>query len=93
MVRIKVACKDTSKIPKKRLSDMKNNMHLIQFKVERGQYNGTAEDDEGDETPDEGVDNEMEELDHEPEKLVRGNLKKKRDIVVQSKGQTLLGHL
>jgi hypothetical protein len=34
MVRIKVACKDSTKIPKKRLFEMKNNLYVIHFKVE-----------------------------------------------------------
>jgi hypothetical protein len=34
MVRVKVACKDPSKIPRKRLFEMKNKFYLIHFKVE-----------------------------------------------------------
>jgi hypothetical protein len=34
MVRVKFACKDVSKIPRKRLFEMKENIYVIQFKVE-----------------------------------------------------------
>jgi hypothetical protein len=33
MVKVKIACKDVSKIPKKRLFEMKDDIYLIQFKV------------------------------------------------------------
>jgi hypothetical protein len=34
MVRIKIACKDLSKVPKKRLFEMNNKLYLILFKIE-----------------------------------------------------------
>jgi hypothetical protein len=34
MVRVKITCKDVSKVLRKRLFEMMKNMYLIQFKVE-----------------------------------------------------------
>jgi hypothetical protein len=34
MVRIKITCKDRTRIPKKRLFEMNNNLYVIHFKVE-----------------------------------------------------------
>jgi hypothetical protein len=34
MVRVKIVCKDVSKILKKRLFEMKENIYVVQFKVE-----------------------------------------------------------
>jgi hypothetical protein len=34
MVIVKVVCKDSSKIPKKRLFEMLNSLYVIHFKVE-----------------------------------------------------------
>jgi hypothetical protein len=33
-VRMKIACKDVAKIPKKRLFEMNKKLYLVQFKVE-----------------------------------------------------------
>jgi hypothetical protein len=46
MVRIKVACKDISKIPKKRLYEMKQKLYLIHFKVEKMTTSGESPDDD-----------------------------------------------
>jgi hypothetical protein len=67
MVRIKVACKDASKIPSKRLFEMRKNMYVIRFKVE-GMSNQDEEDGDGGSGEDdqaEGDDQGIEELDHE----------------------------
>jgi hypothetical protein len=37
MVRIRIACKDVSKVPKKRLFVMNKSLYLIQFKLESEQ--------------------------------------------------------
>jgi hypothetical protein len=42
MVRVKLECKDVSEIPRKRLFELKNNLYLIQFKVE-GKSNGKGD--------------------------------------------------
>jgi hypothetical protein len=49
MVRIKIACKEVSKIPKKRLYEMKGNIYVVQFKVEGagGQKESEGGDDWG----------------------------------------------
>jgi hypothetical protein len=67
MVRVKVACKDASKVPLKRLFEIKKNMYIIHFKVEGSGKSDGPRDDQGDEDPDGGDDNGMEELDHESE--------------------------
>jgi hypothetical protein len=36
MVRLKIASKDVSMIPRKRLFEMGGNLYLIQFKIEAG---------------------------------------------------------
>jgi hypothetical protein len=33
MVRVKIVCKDASKIPKKRMFEMRKRLYAIQFKV------------------------------------------------------------
>jgi hypothetical protein len=67
MIRIKVACKDPTKIPKKRLFEMENNLYVIQFKVEG--HIGVGDDDEDDggdkDDPSQGDDNGLEEFQHE----------------------------
>jgi hypothetical protein len=45
MVKIKVACKDSTKIHKKRLFEIRNNLYVIHFKVE-GQTDLGVDDDE-----------------------------------------------
>jgi hypothetical protein len=67
MVRVKVACKDTSKVPSKRLFEMQRKMYLIQFKVEKRADLGEGEDDGHDNNNDHvnGEDNGMEELEHD----------------------------
>jgi hypothetical protein len=49
MVRVKIACKEVSKIPKKRLYEMKENIYVVQFKVEGagGQKESEGGDDWG----------------------------------------------
>jgi hypothetical protein len=67
MVRVKVVCKDSSKIPKKRLFEMLNSLYVIHFKVEGRVEAALDEDDGGDnEDPDLGDDNGMEEFHHDP---------------------------
>jgi hypothetical protein len=68
MVRIKIDCKDTSKIPKRMLFEMDNKFYLIQFKVEgsaEAEEDGTVDrgDDNGD--PSKEEDTWMEELQHD----------------------------
>jgi hypothetical protein len=66
MVRVKIACKDATKIPNKRLFEMQKKMYLIQFKVEKinadDEEDGGGDDSNNDFTAD--GDNGMEELDH-----------------------------
>jgi hypothetical protein len=69
MVRVKIACMDSSKIPKKRLFEMNNNLYVRQFKVEGGSNVGQEDGDEdgGDnEEPGNEDDTEMEEFQHDP---------------------------
>lgn len=53
-IRIKVACKDFTKIPAKRLYEMGKKLHLVNFIVEsdqvkvQGEYKGDGGDDGGD---------------------------------------------
>jgi hypothetical protein len=69
MVRVKIACKDATKIPNKRLFEMKNILYVIQFKVEKygivGSGNGDEDIGGGDDDLGNGDDNGMEEIDHE----------------------------
>jgi hypothetical protein len=61
LIRVKIACKDISKIPKKRLFEMQKNMYVVHFKVEFG--SGEAKDNGG---PDDGGnDNNDSEFDEE----------------------------
>jgi hypothetical protein len=69
MVRVKIACMDSSKIPKKRLFEMNNNLYVRQFKVEGGSNVGQEDGDEdgGDnEEPGNEDDTGMEEFQHDP---------------------------
>jgi hypothetical protein len=54
LVRLKIACKDASKIPHKRLYEMKQKMYVVQFTVEKSVDNGNAE--EGGDTGDDNND-------------------------------------
>jgi hypothetical protein len=64
MVRIKMAYKDITKIPKRRLYEMNNKLYLIQFKVEGS--SGLGEDEDGDNgEPGKEDDSGMEELHHD----------------------------
>jgi hypothetical protein len=68
MVRIKMDCKDITKIPKRRLYEMNNKFYLIQFKVESS--SGLEEDEVDDGDDDNGEprnedDTGMEELHHD----------------------------
>jgi hypothetical protein len=68
MVRIKMACKDIIKIPKRRLYEMNNKFYLIQFKVERSSGLEEDEVDDGDDDngePGNEDDTGMEELRHD----------------------------
>jgi hypothetical protein len=67
MVKIKVACKDSTKIPKKRLFEMRNNLYVIDFKVEGHVDLGEDDDEngEGKDDPGQGRDNGMEEFQHD----------------------------
>jgi hypothetical protein len=47
MVRVKIACKVITKIPKQRLFEMNNKLYLIQFRVESGSDLGDEEGVEG----------------------------------------------
>jgi hypothetical protein len=57
MVRIKIACKGPTKIPKKRLFEMKNSLYVIYFKVE-GSVEARLDDDDDDDGGGGGGDNE-----------------------------------
>jgi hypothetical protein len=50
MARARIECKDATKIPSKRLFDLKRNLYLVQFKVEKhfGDAMEGFEDDGGD---------------------------------------------
>jgi hypothetical protein len=70
MVRVKIACKDPTKILGKRLFEMENNFSIIHFKVENALELGTndgndngKDDEDGDNADDYG----MEELQHDSE--------------------------
>jgi hypothetical protein len=67
MVRVKIACKDVTRIPKKRMYEMKENIYLVQFKVEgsKGQKADDGGEDGNDDDPGNGEDNEMKEIEHE----------------------------
>jgi hypothetical protein len=67
MVRIKIACKDVFKIPKIRLYERKENIYLVQFKVEGfgGQKDAREDDDGNDNDAGNGDDNGTEELEHD----------------------------
>jgi hypothetical protein len=69
MVRVKVACKDATKVPRKRLFEMNNSLYLIQFKVESDEGSWFLRGEDGDDLGNED-DEGMEELDHDsvPEK-------------------------
>jgi hypothetical protein len=89
-VRVKVACKDISKIPGKRLFEMMNGMYLIHFKSELkdGRMDEGGEDggDNGD--PGIGDDDEIEELDHDMEKEKKFASREKKE----PNGSSALGH-
>jgi hypothetical protein len=76
MVRIKIACKDASKIPKKRMFEMRKKLYVIQFKVEgehelqggAGGSNDGSDDDDSEKGG--GEDPGMEEIDHDMEAYV-----------------------
>jgi hypothetical protein len=82
MVRVKLAYKDVSKVPKKKLFEMQKKLYLIQFKVEGeiemkegGDDNDNDDGDQGD-----GYDNGIEEYEHDPEPEVRkGSEGEKKD--------------
>jgi hypothetical protein len=64
MVRVKIVCKDGSKIPKKRLFEMNNNLYVIRFNVEGSEV---GDEDGGDnEKPGNEDDNGMEEFQYDP---------------------------
>jgi hypothetical protein len=68
MVRIKIACKDISKIHKRRLFEMDNKFYLIHFKVEGSSEIGEDGADDGgdnDTYPANDYDTGMEELQHD----------------------------
>jgi hypothetical protein len=74
MIRVKVACNDISKIPRKRLYEMQKNMYVIHFKVESGigEVDGNEGPDEGgNNNNDSEFDDEIgeEELDHDLDQL------------------------
>jgi hypothetical protein len=47
MVRVKIGCKDISKVSKKRLFEMKKKLYFIQFKVEMSGGSEEGADDDG----------------------------------------------
>jgi hypothetical protein len=68
MVRMRIACKDATKIPSKRLFEMKNSLYVIQFKVDKRGENGSGPIDNrggGDDKMENEEDNGMEVLDHD----------------------------
>jgi hypothetical protein len=77
MVRIKVAVKDASKIPKKRLYEMQKDLYVVQFKVEEKDGVGDDQDEDGgDKNQGMEEDSGEEELDHDN---VNGENKKQSD--------------
>jgi hypothetical protein len=65
MVRVKICCKEVSKIPKKRLFEMKQNLYLIQFKIE-GKAGLDGDDMDGDGyDPGDGDNNGFEETEND----------------------------
>jgi hypothetical protein len=66
MVRVKLACKDATKIPSKRLFETQKKMYLVQFKVEKpkayGDEGGEGDDNDNEHPADD--DTGMEELEH-----------------------------
>jgi hypothetical protein len=81
MVRVKLECKDVSKIPRKMLFELKKNLYLIQFKVE-GKSDGKGDQgDDGGDSGDQGNEDDqgMEELDqnmdHEVEKAIEKKIR------------------
>jgi hypothetical protein len=72
MIRVKIACKDASKIPRKRLFEFQKKLYLIQFKVkgEAGDVGGNANPNDGDnDNNDYGFDEDVEEdeFDQDPD--------------------------
>jgi hypothetical protein len=66
MVRIKIACKDVTTIPSKRLFEMRKDMYVVQFRVEGAIADCVEEDDGGDnDVQGDGEDPGMEEIDHD----------------------------
>jgi hypothetical protein len=95
MVRIKIACNDASKIPGERLFEMKNNLYLIQFKIEpksglmdEDGENGDGNDDAGNEDDDEIEENDQD-MDLE-KRTPSGEKKKLKAILLQVLNQTQL---
>jgi hypothetical protein len=75
MVRIRIACKDPSKVPAKRLFEMENNFYVIHFKVESAssssydEGNDSGKDDDNGNNADESG---MEEIQHDSEPKYMG---------------------
>jgi hypothetical protein len=68
MVRVRIACKDPIRIPRKRLFEMDNNFYVIHFKVEGDAELGKEDgNDDGDDdgNGDHGEDSGMEEFQHD----------------------------
>jgi hypothetical protein len=67
MARVKITCKDPSKITNKRLFEMMNSLYVIYFKIEGSAEVGIDDDEDGgdNEDPSQGDDNGMEEFHHE----------------------------
>jgi hypothetical protein len=70
MVRVRIACKDPTRIPGKRLFEMDNNFYVIHFKVEKtselGKEDGN-DDGKDEENGDHEEDSRMEEFQHHSE--------------------------
>jgi hypothetical protein len=90
MVRVKIVCKDATKVPSKRLFEMEKKMYLIHFKVdkastEEGEGDG-GDDDNNDFTVDDDLG--MEEIDHaETDPKTSPSKEKKEDSNKPAHGQ------
>jgi hypothetical protein len=71
MVRVKVACKDSSKVPKQRLFEIQKSLYVVYFKVESSKVLDENGDEDGGDDMNSGVDdyNGDEEIDHDLEDL------------------------
>jgi hypothetical protein len=71
MVRVKVACKDSSKVPKQRLFEIQKSLYVVHFKVESSRVLDENGDEDGGDDMNSRVDdyNGDEEINHDLEDL------------------------